>query len=264
MDKYRLYIDESGTASFKNMAGNNKYLTLSGIIIKSTDVNEINYNLNELKLNYFNYDIDQKNIILHREDIYNKRKGFESLSDEFVKECFNRDLINFLESQNYVIIGVTINKEARVKKYKTPHDPYTTALETLIKRYVLFLEEHNAKGDILLESRNKDDNKVLEKIYTDIYCNGTKRNRQEVDMEPVRFQTRLTSKSLKFKNKSENLAGLQIADLLANPLKCKLILENENINQFSPFSQELYSKIEHKIRSGPRGNKIGFGLVYCQ
>ena len=29
MDKYRLYIDESGTASFKNMNGNNKYLTLS-------------------------------------------------------------------------------------------------------------------------------------------------------------------------------------------------------------------------------------------
>lgn len=263
MDKYRLYIDESGTASFKNMAGNNKYLTLSGIIIKSTDINKINYNLNELKSNYFNYDIDLKNIILHREDIYNKRKGFESLSDDFVKENFNRDLITFLTSENYIIIGVTINKEARVKKYKNPHDPYTTALETLIKRYVLFLEEHDAKGDILLESRNKDDNQTLENIYKEIYANGTKRNRQEVDMEPTRFQTRLTSKSLKFKSKSENLAGLQIADLLANPLKCKLILEKENINQFSPFSQELYNKIENKIRSGPYDHKIGYGLVYC-
>lgn len=263
MDKYRLYIDESGTASFKNMAGNNKYLTLSGIIIKSTDVNKINFDLNELKLNYFNYDVDQKNIILHREDIYNKRNGFEPLADENVKMCFNRDLINFLESENYSIIGVTINKEARMKKYKTPHDPYTTALETLIKRFVLFLEEHNAKGDILLESRNKNDNKILEIIYKEIYNNGTKRNRKEVDMEPIRFQTRLTSKCLKFKNKSENLAGLQIADLLANPLKCKLIFEKENINQFSPFSQELYLKIEHKIRSGPYNNKIGYGLVYC-
>ncbi len=264
MNKYRLYIDESGTASFKNMTGNNKYLTLSGIIIKSTDINKINYDLNELKLNYFNFDIDLKNIILHREDIYNKRKGFESLKDDFVKDSFNNDLIEFLSSANYTIIGVTINKEARIQRYKYPHDPYTTALETLIKRYVMFLEEHNAKGDIMLESRNKTDNQILEKIYKEIYLYGTKRNRIEIDMDPSRFQARLTSNSLKFKNKSDNLVGLQIADLLANPLKNKLILEKENIDLFSPFSKVLYDKIECKIRSGPSGKKIGYGLVYCQ
>ncbi|HJD05332.1 MAG TPA: DUF3800 domain-containing protein [Candidatus Onthoplasma faecipullorum] len=264
MDKYRLYIDESGTASFKNMNGNNKYLTLSGIIIKSTEVNNINFNLNRLKSKYFNYDIDLRNIILHREDIYNKRKGFEPLNDENVKNEFNKDLISFLENSTYHIIGVTINKESRVKKYKYPHDPYTTALETLIKRYVLFLEEHNSRGDILLESRNKNDNETLERIYQEIYNNGTKKNRNTIDIDSSRFQKSLTSKSLKFKNKSDNLAGLQIADLLANPLRNKLILVNEQINQFSDFSQTLYNKIENKIRSNSNGIRVGFGLVYCE
>lgn len=263
MEKYRLYIDESGTASYKNMEGNNKYLMLSGIIIKSSEINLLNYNLNSLKEKYFNYDIDLKNIILHREDIYNKRKGFEKLSDENVERAFNNDLIHLLSSMNYNIIAVLINKEARFKKYKTPHDPYTTALETLIKRYVIFLEEHNAMGDIMLENRNKNDNQTLELIYKEIYSNGTKRNATEIDMAADRFQHSLTSSSLKFKPKSENISGLQIADLLANPLKCKMILEKEQKNLFSNFSLELYNKIEHKIRCNYRGVKIGYGLVYC-
>lgn len=263
MDKYRLYIDESGTASFKNMEGNNKYLMLSGIIIKSSEINLLDYNFNALKEKYFNYDIDLKNIILHREDIYNKRKGFEKLSDSNIEKAFNNDLIHLLTSMNYNVIAVLINKEARFKKYKTPKDPYTTALETLIKRYVIFLEEHNSIGDIMLENRNKNDNETLENIYKIIYKNGTKKNVNEIDMTADRFQKHLTSSSLKFKPKVANISGLQIADLLANPLKCKMILEKEKVNLFSDFSLKLYNKIEHKIRCNYKGVKIGFGLVYC-
>lgn len=129
---------------------------------------------------------------------------------------------------------------------------------------MIFLEENNARGDVLLESRNKPDNKALEKIYKEIYCNGTKKNASQVDMTSLRFQSVLTSKSLKFKNKSENIAGLQIADLLANPLKCKLLLLEENLNTFSNFSELLYNKIENKIRSDNAGKKVGYGLVYCR
>ena len=58
---------------------------------------------------------------MHREDIYNKRKGFEPLNDENVKNELNKDLISFLENSTYHIIGVTINKESRVKNIHTTH-----------------------------------------------------------------------------------------------------------------------------------------------
>ena len=84
-------------------------------------------------------------------------------------------------------------------------------MEVLIERYVLWLKDKRARGDVMAEARNKKPDKRLKKVFSYFYSNGTAHVREE------EIAAYLTSRELKLKPKAANICGLQIADLIASP-----------------------------------------------
>ena len=135
------------------------------------------------------------------------------------------DLLILLSKWEYSIITVVIDKKAQYETYKFRYDPYHYALEILLERYIFILEENNAVGDVMAESRGGREDIRLKKTYTDLYLNGT----HYVDSS--RIGSKLTTKQLKVKNKTHNIAGLQLADLIAHPSRNEILSESGLINK---------------------------------
>ena len=90
-------------------------------------------------------------------------------------------------------------------------DPYHYGLRILIERYVLYLKEIGATGDVRAESRRGKEDMRLKRSYERVFSEGTEYMASET------FEEYLTSRQLKVKQKSTNIPGLQLADLVAHP-----------------------------------------------
>jgi len=87
----------------------------------------------------------------------------------------------------------------------------------ILERYVSWLEWKREAGDVLIESRGKKENRLLEAAYRRLYKNGT------ASVPAEKFQKYLTSGEIKIKPKMDNIAGLQLVDLIAHPAYRDLI-----------------------------------------
>ncbi len=72
----------------------------------------------------------------------------------------------------------------------------------------------------MAESRSGKEDMRLNKVFTGLHEKGTD------FVKPERFQKRFTSKQLKVKPKGANVAGLQLADLLAHPSRRDVLVDN--------------------------------------
>ena len=81
----------------------------------------------------------------------------------------------------------------------------------IVERYVLWLATQNATGDVMAESRGGKEDRRLKATFEQIYVDGTEY------ASPGALAARLTSRQLKVRAKSNNVAGLQLADLVAQP-----------------------------------------------
>jgi len=77
---------------------------------------------------------------------------------------------------------------------------------------------------VLAESRGGSEDIQLKEAYKRVYNAGTRYR------EPDFFQDVLSSKEIKLKPKSKNIAGLQLADILAHPVKQSILQENKKIS----------------------------------
>lgn len=69
----------------------------------------------------------------------------------------------------------------------------------------------NAVGDVMAESRGGNEDKRLKASFERAYAEGSTYTDASI------FETCLTSRQLKVKPKGNNIAGLQLADIIAHP-----------------------------------------------
>ncbi|MGJ0512715.1 DUF3800 domain-containing protein [Methylocystis sp.] len=258
---FRLYIDEMGNGDLKGAANdpNIRYLSLTGILTR-TDLHnrQIQPVLDEIKHRRFGHTPDNP-VIFHRREIMRAEGKFGILADPKIREGFNCDLLNALEKLPYLVITVQIDKKAHLDTYGVWHyDPYHYCLRCIVERYVLYLKNHNFVGDVLIEARNPKSDKKLKASFAKIYCDGTQHL-------PARLiQTVLISKDIKLKPKSSNIAGLQIADLLAHPSARHMRFEREGIEHPRDFGTKIANLlIAKKYRRDPQTLKIeGYGTKW--
>ncbi len=205
----RLYVDESGDHTYHEIQDLTKrYLCLLGCIIKG-EIYRTSFQpkLEQLKQKHFPHNPDEP-VILHRSDIINKRGPFWRLRNPVNEKAFNRDLLSFLEEQDYTTISIVIDKRTHIERYQeAAFHPYHYCLVAMLERYCGWLHFHNAEGDVLAESRGGTEDRQLKAAYRRTYNDGTQFR------GPSFFQSVLTSKEIKLKSKNSNIAGLQIADL---------------------------------------------------
>ncbi|MFZ5809827.1 MAG: DUF3800 domain-containing protein [Chloroflexota bacterium] len=125
-DRYRLYLDESGDHVYRatNEAAH-RFLGLLGCWFNNVDYLQFHEALEDLKRRHFHHHPDNP-VILHREDMINRRKVFKILQDDPRRAEFDADLLSVIQTANFRIVVVVIDKAAMRTAYgKAPAIPIT-------------------------------------------------------------------------------------------------------------------------------------------
>ncbi len=250
MNKYRLYIDETGNSDLSSSEDpNHRFLSLTGVAIELNYIkSEIFPELEQLKSKYFRSHPDEP-VVLHRKDMLNQKHPFETLGDEKIRNEFNNKLLSLLGKWEYTVITVLIDKLEHRQKYTTwQFDTYHYCMMILIERYVLFLEEKKSTGDVMAESRGGKDDRRLKDSFERLLQTGTE------FVSPERFRQPLTSRQLKVKPKMNNIAGLQIADILAHPSRREILMDE---NLADDRKEKIFSDEIIKLLNGKYYQKNG-------
>ncbi|HOL89623.1 MAG TPA: hypothetical protein PK965_10440 [Anaerohalosphaeraceae bacterium] len=125
-------------------------------------------------------------------------------------------------------------------------------------RYSGWLVYKNAVGDVIAESRGKEEDLQLKQAYRRVYESGTLMYPHE------RHQTALTSRDIKLKKKTDDIAGLQLADILAHPVKQAFLVERGLIAvSGETFGKKIFEAAWDKLNVCSRQGKIdGYGVVW--
>jgi hypothetical protein len=213
MKKYRLYIDEVGNSDVNSSNDpNHQYFSLTGVIAELGYVKDILHpKVESLKSIFFNSHPDEP-IILHRKELVNKKYPFNSLLNKDTENEFNKELLALLKELEYQVITVVIDKSELLSRYKVwRYDPYHYALAVMLERYTQWLLKIKITGDVLAEARGGKEDLRLKNSFENLFEKGTDYVSANI------FQNALTSKQIKVKPKFSNIAGLQLADILAHP-----------------------------------------------
>jgi hypothetical protein len=260
MEKYRIYIDETGNSDLESSNNpNHRFLTLTGVILNLEYVKDILHpEMEKIKTGVLNQHPDNP-IIFHRKEILNRKHPFEKLRDQETEAKFNKEILQKLADWDYKVITILIDKNEHLESYKIwRYDPYHYCLAVLMERYLFFLEENNVQGDVLIESRGSKEDIRLKKSFSNLYENGTEY------IESQKFHKYLTSKNLKVKPKVANVNGLQLADLIAHPSRRQFLLHlNFQEKTKGIFGDKIIEVIQSKYYK--KGNKLfGYGMKKLQ
>lgn len=259
--RYRLYIDETGTQTLK-AAHADRFLCLAGIIMRQ-DVHDgpFTLRLNELKASFFGVTPPGVPLILHRRDMVRGEPPFELLtSDAKFQASFEEAWLDLVGNSSYLALAGAIDKVAHRDKYKVwQFDPYHYCLEVLVERFVKWLDRHKFVGDVLVESRGKWADKRLKKAYSHFYQSGNGA------VSAAKAQRVLLSREIKFANKSDDVAGHQLADSLAHPLLRYLKSEKLGVAPASGFGARIVQELmrQPRLARHPQTGKFdGWGLKW--
>ena len=219
-----MYVDESGDHVMdpsKWSSPDARYLGLTGVVIASdTYRTQTHPQFEALKQEFFPHDPDEP-LVLVRNQIVGKRNLYQILRDPEVATHWEARIIRFFEFHVSQIITVVLDKEAFLQSSQI-HDlgPYSYCLTALTERYGQWLNEVGGTGDVLTESRGRGEDRRLKEDF---------RRFMTADADPGNEQESLrsiTSSQVKLNLKTDNITGLQLADLLAYPQKRGILLDN--------------------------------------
>ncbi|MBL7645817.1 MAG: DUF3800 domain-containing protein [Candidatus Hydrogenedentes bacterium] len=257
--KYRMYIDEVGTSDMKSSSNpNHRFLSLTGVIMELEHVRtDVFQRLEGLKSRYFESHPDEP-LVLHRKELVNKREPFGALRDPIVEASFNGDLLKLLHELEYTVVTVVIDKQAHGEKYTVwKYEPYHYCLAMLVERYTRWLTRRGGTGDVMAESRGGKEDMRLKKSFRGLLEQGTS------FMDASQIRGPLTSIELKVKPKSNNIAGLKLADLLAHPSYSFLRAQYDGQPRPTNFGGKLTDILRaSKYDRSSRGEIEGWGIKW--
>ena len=255
---FRLYIDEVGNSDLESSDDpNHRFLSLTGVVIDLHHVADVVHpGMEALKRKHFGTHPDEP-IILHRKEIVNARGPFRALQDQAVKEAFDTELLAALTAWQYTVISVCIDKKAHKERYTTwRYDPYHYCLAALLERFSFFLRRRDVQGDVLAESRGGREDRRLKDSFARLYRDGSS------FVGPDQFHEALTSGQLKVKPKANNIAGLQLADLIAHPSRNEILAEQGMLwRPLAPFAQRVIEILQVKY-DNVNGKIAGYGKKF--
>jgi hypothetical protein len=257
-DRFRLYLDESGDHVFREvMQQPHRFLCLLGCWFQNPDYLKFHEALEALKSRLLPHHPDDP-VILHREDMLNARKAFKSLRDPDVRKEWDAELLRVIAAGDFRVVAVVIDKlQLRSDYGESAAHPYHLGLGFMLQRYAGYLNHINRTGDVMAESRGGAEDRLLKESYERVYEHG-------VWMTPVHtFRAALTSSQLKLKNKSANISGLQLADLLGHPVKQWVLQRNGLLDADPPpFAEQIMAIVETKFNRQLYTDEIeGYGTV---
>lgn len=236
-----MFLDESGDHSLDKIDPQYPLFVLAGVILDE----EYAKTTLEEKLRVFKLDLFGTNdIVLHTADITRNRGGFERMKEPEFRHRFYERLNGLIGSLEFKVVACAIQKDEHLKRYGlSAIDPYLLSLHVLVERFIFEVNTERTEGTIIAESRGGTLDNELELAFLNLKIQGTR----YVQASEIRRKIQ----GLVFKDKQRNVAGLQLADLVATPIG-RFVVGKE--------IKEDFRIIERKFRMF-RGKYHGAGLV---
>lgn len=238
---YYLFLDESGDHGLQNIDPGFPIFVLCGIIISDKDYRKLRDEFNSIKNKFWG---DSK-VIFHSRDIRKCEKEFKILLDNEIKSKFYKLLDKSIADLKYSVISSVIDKVNYIKRYgKLRTDVYEIALSFIIERAVFYLDSLSKTINrlfLIIEKRGKKEDAQLKKHIETLLKIGT------YYVTPDRLKS--YGIQVEFRDKQQNVNGLQIADLIAYPIARYGMDKNRANPAFDIIKPKIYSK----------GNKL-YGL----
>ena len=233
------FADESGDAGMDRINPAFPLLSFATCVFEAEAYQQLVVPaVQELKERYF----AGQTIVLHERDIRRNTGDFALLRGLAQRRAFEADLIELVEAAPFVIIAAVVHKTRLRIRYPRPDDPYALCLRFAFERLRWHLNtvsgpDHVAR--IIAESRNPVADRELRRAF-DKFKRGD------------HLGTQIENVALEFATKKDGYEGMEIADLVANPI-ARHVLD-------LPEALIPFSVIESKFRRNYRGQSDGWGL----
>lgn len=237
-----LFLDESGDHNLEKIDLKYPIFVLAGAIFDSEYYSQHAVpRVSRFKIRA----VGSESIILHTADMYRNRNGFEFLKDTSSREMFYGELDRLIEGLDFSIVAAGIHKSKHFERYGiSAVDPYLLSLEFVVERFIFSLEDCRETGSIVAESRGTQLDNQLELAWLNLKIQGTR------FIEPSRIVRKITD--FRIVPKSDGIAGLEIADLVASPI---------GRNIMGKKTKEDLKIIRKKFRKNASGHIVGHGIV---
>jgi hypothetical protein len=176
-------------------------------------------------------------VIFHSRDIRKCEKRFQKLFDPEVKNFFYEELNKIISDSSYFIIAAAIQKDLFIENFgRTQRDIYEIALSFVMEQAVLTLWGLPGSADlsVVIERRGKKEDQLLYNHFQLITSKGagmvTAADIHDHDL------------SITFRNKMENINGLQLADLVAYPIARQVIEPHKSNLAYQVLQSKIYQK----------------------
>lgn len=237
-----LFLDESGDHNLSVIDPQYPLFVLGGVIV------EQDYAQGELtrELDAFKHQIfGRTDIILHTADIARNRNGFERMKEIGFRKSFYDALNGLMRRLRYTVVACAVRKDHHLSRYGVAAlDPYLLSLDVLVERFCFEIGDRTSGGVIVAEKRDPTLDRQLELAWLNLKIQGTRFLRAtEIDRRVA---------GLTLRAKRENLAGLQLADLVVSPIGRHVLNKPE---------KEDFRIVREKLRRDAAGNVLGYGLV---
>lgn len=231
---YYLFLDESGDHGLTRIDPQFPIFVLCGVLISQAEYENLKTKIAALKTKFWG----EKKVILHSRDIRKCDKEFAILLDGEVKKFFYEELNQIIEETPYEVIASAIDKDKYLKRYGLlNNNVYQISLSFIVERSIFCLDSKNTNSKKLtigIEKRGKKEDNELKAHFQKLLQVGT----YFVSSDRISsYQT-----SIHFKDKKEDIVGLQISDLVAYPI-ARHILDPERANPaFDLVEQKFYRR----------------------
>lgn len=226
-----MFLDESGDHSLDKIDNSYPMFVLAGCIFDFDYYSAIaEPKINELKLKHFG----KIDIILRSYDIRKQKKDFAALVDKKKREAFYSDLDEVIKLLDFKIIAAAIHKKKLKNQYNDPGNPYNLCLQFILERSVMFLGRTGEKLIFRIESRETHNDKKLAEVYEKFRLIDQHYFKKE------EIQSKFVD--LSFNQKTQNIAGHQIADLVAYPIGVAVLDSNRENKAFEIIKAKFHSK----------------------
>lgn len=221
-----VYVDESGDHGMETVDGNYPVFVLAFCVFHKRHYSEkVVPALQKFKFNHFGHDL----AVLHEHEI-RKEKGDFKFQTRRQKQDFLLELTSIIEASNFILISCVIDKAQLRSKPGVPPNPYHLALGFCLETLYELLREKNQDDKlthVVVECRGKKEDNELELEFRRI-CDGANRWGKALPFD------------VKFADKKVNLAGLQLADLVARPIGLKVLRPDQENRAFDVLKRKFF------------------------
>ncbi len=233
--EYIAFLDECGDHTLSLIDQDFPLFLLATVVMRRADYAErVIPLIAQLKLKYWVHE----GVNLHSRDIRKSKGPFGFLQVPDKRAAFMGELSELMQNLPYTLFVSAVRKDRHKDRYGTHAvNPYDLALEFTLERLIHFIESKGLKElPFVAEARGKKEDETLERCFYRMMSEGTDYIKGE------RF------KSLKcplvFRNKFDNIAGIQLADLCAHPCARHILRPDQPNRAFDIVNEKIYREGE--------------------